>query len=254
MKAKELGRAPTQVDINKDKRLPGASTYTIHFGGLMSALEKIGLAPPFRFISEKEFRKELIRFHKRYKRVPTRKEFEKALDFPPLSILDKKRLTWNQILGECGLPIHSNKGPLSINRRAEIAMKKLLLSFNFRVDDLTAKYSRSPYSFKVDRRVRLHVAGATWQERGWKDSYLVWAFGIPDKKEFDYMVGVGFDDYMEVEAIYVFPVDILLYKSIYTPVFKENKYSKFRLHDFTHLRRIITDFTKEEEILPVNSR
>jgi hypothetical protein len=238
MKADELGRAPTEIEVEEDKRLPGVGSYQSHFGGFIKALDKIGFASPFKFISKDNFIKQIIKFYKKYKKIPTRQEFEKSSEFPPLSILDREKLTWNQILDECKLPIHSNGIMHIVNREAEMVVKRLLTSSNLKIDDLTVKNAHSPYSFKINGKVRIHVSGATWHEREQRRS-PAWQFNIPDKRGFDFMVSVGFDDGMKVEAIYVFPVDILGLNSISTPAFGKNKYSQFRLNNFRQLAEVL---------------
>jgi hypothetical protein len=239
MKANELGRAPREEEMNKDARFAGACTYHARFGSFIKALDRIGMAPRFRFITKAELKNQIIKFSKEYRKVPTQKEFECSPDFPPLSIFRKRALTWNQLLDECRLPIHSNGITRYVNRSAEIVVKNLLISAGLGVEDMTVKSAHSKYSFKVDKRIRVHVSGATWQERGWKHSYLIWGFGVPDKKEFDYMVGIGFNKRMKVEAIYVFPVDMLIATCITTAAFRESKYSEFRLDSFEELAKII---------------
>jgi hypothetical protein len=239
MKADELGRAPTEEEVNKDKRLPTAYTYQRRFGCFINALDKIGMAPLFRSISKEELKKQILRFYKRYKKVPTRNEFEGSSEFPPLSIMRDKKFTWNWLLTECGLPIHSNKGTTYVNRKAELVVKKLLLASSYEVEDLTVKNYQSPFSFRINGKVKIHVSGSTWREAGSKYSYLVWGFHVPPKKEFDYMVGVGFDEKKKVEAIYVFPVDALQTRSIHTPANRSNRYSYFILEDFGQLSKAL---------------
>jgi len=252
-KANKQGKFPAWKDLNSDPNIPCRDTLTKLFGRTYQIAKLIGISIPkkaytFRFITREQFKKEIIRFYKKHEKIPTIKEFQNSPETPPMSLTKQKNLTWNQLIDECGLPIHSRGYVLSLNREAEMVVKRILISNRHQVEDLTAKNSASPYSFKVDGEVKIHVAGATKRLANKKYKYMVWTFGIPRKKEFDYMVSVGFDELIKAEAIYVFPVDMLCQIAIGASVTGRGRYAPYRLMHPNHLEKVLGISKRRKEV------
>lgn len=83
-KATELGRTPTQRDLDKDSSMPAKGNYRKYFGSFTHAVREANL-PVKRFWSEKELVKALQQLYLKLNRTPTREELKKDSDCPSLT-------------------------------------------------------------------------------------------------------------------------------------------------------------------------
>lgn len=226
-KAERLGRIPTTIEVNRDRDTPSLSVYKKRFGSYPRAVELIGYTPRRRDLyTIQSYKDAIMKFYKIHKRPPRACEL-KGVGGPSPGYY-RHKLTLNQLLTECGLPIHSNFRPYAVNRRAELIVKARLRRAGHKVVDLTERNPFEPYSFLVDGKIRVHVSGSEEHPSRGKQGRMIWRFIVPRKLKFDYMIGVGMDGAGKLKDLFVFPKRIAIQvKGITVPVYGKGKYSRY---------------------------
>lgn len=222
-------RSPTQKDFRRMKEFP--SPYGLHKLGKTwnQMLMELGLPTYPPKYSLDDFKKLIKAFYRKYGRPPTTREFRGENKLPSSTYVKNFGITWNQLLAQCGLLIHCGKdGNLSINRKAEIFVKKKLTYIGHKVLDLTEQTRKSPYSLLVDNKIRLHITGSGQQSYG-RTRRKIWSFCIPEKRKFDYIVGVGIDKSGKPKDIFVFPIRKITTRIINIPIYGRSKYFRYRV-------------------------
>lgn len=101
--AKELGRAPTQIEVNANPDLPSVSWYKRHFGSYNNALLKLGFAPNFRQWTKKEGLIGLANYAKQLNCPPTCRQVDANPDLPSSEWYIKHFGSYRNALKEIGI-------------------------------------------------------------------------------------------------------------------------------------------------------
>lgn len=235
----KLNKVPSSLDVKRDKNMPPFGVYKRRFGSYSNAVRLCGYEPRERRQRQEipfdKFKEAMLNFYNEYKRVPSASEFMKVCKYY-LVYIDGKRVHWNQLVHMCGLPIHTGTWSMKLHRKAELFIKSLLTRLGNRVVDKTINSARSPYDLLVNDSIRIQVSASVIRKK-WR---LEWHFNIPDEREFEYLIGIGYNERLEEEAFFVFPAaDIAQSKVISIPIEGENKYSRFRIKDLERIGEYI---------------
>jgi hypothetical protein len=203
--ADKIGKTPTAALVKADKDMPPFGAYKQRFGSYSNAVRLTGYIPRERRrreeISLDKFKSALLNFYNEHNRVPSASEFMKVCKYY-LVRLDGERAKWNQLVYLSGLPIHTGTWSMKLHRKTELFIKSLLTKAGYTVEEATIKSSRSPYDLLVDGNIHIQVSASTPR----KKQQMEWHFNIPQGKEFEYLIGVGYADNLNEEAVFVFPI------------------------------------------------
>jgi hypothetical protein len=241
LKAKtgEIGRVPSTLDVRRDKEIPSISAYKNRFGSYSEAIRLIGCKPRERREREEipfdRFKEALLTFYEQHKRVPSASEFMGVCKYY-LVYVNGERAKWNQLVDMCGLPIHTGTWSMRLHRKAELYMKELLTRLGHTVVDATADSARSPYDLLINGDISIQVSASVLR----KKSRLEWHFNVPRARGFRYLIGVGYNEELKEDAVFVFPVDDISTSEIVgIPVEEDSKYSSFRVKNLEEIDRHI---------------
>ena len=213
-KARRLGRPLRKRDLDDDHKMPPCSLIYKRFGSLSRVNFVLGFrAWGTKEVFEKDLKRLIVQFFEENGHVPTMRDFEEDPALPwPLGAVQKLDKTWNQVLSECELDIHTHGRSQRNNRRAELLVKESLLKAGYEVEDMTEKNSQIPFGFLVNGRIRVQVSCAhTWFPKRGNPRWIFWGL---NREYYDYLVGVGFDEDDDPAATFVFPTDEMEYKHV----------------------------------------
>jgi hypothetical protein len=238
-KADKIGKAPSTLDVKKDKGIPSIGAYKKRFGSYSEAVRLIGYKPRERREREEipfdRFKEALLAFYEQHKRVPSANEFMSICKYY-LVYVNGERAKWNQLVDLCGLPIHTGTWSMRLHRKAELFMKELLIRLGHTVVDATADSARSPYDLLMNGDISIQISASMLR----KKSRLEWHFNVPRGRDFRYLVGVGYNEDFEEDAVFVFPVDnISAGEIVGIPAEEKCRYSSFRVKDLEEIDRHI---------------
>lgn len=123
-KAKELGRAPTYDDVEKDPDMPSPQTYKKRFKGFHEAIVAAGLTPivytKWAILSKEELLELLRQKAKKLGKAPTTRDLKEDPNMPDVSVYVKNFGSFTNALERAGLK------PNSPRRWAKMSNEELL--------------------------------------------------------------------------------------------------------------------------------
>ena len=104
-KFSKLGRVPQQREVQADKTMASAVTFSYHFGSFAKAITAAGLVPARKYLSDDELLTSLRKKYTELGRSPKQREVDADIDMPSARTFADRFCTFNNALQAAGLPL-----------------------------------------------------------------------------------------------------------------------------------------------------
>ena len=244
LKYKALGRLPKRRELDGDENMANSSTYYDRFGSIGRAIELIDISTekPCE-LSLGLFAKYAKEFYATRGRSPKTTDFDTVKGFPhSCYIREVCRMSWNEFLKYCDLPIYDYSDDLGISKLRKVSLRviKILENRGYDAEDMGELTYNSAIQIIINQNIKLSLKTSGIR----KDQGMnYWKFHVRNNSviEPDLLVLIGFktDDFSDEGNVFVVPFkDVRHLKTISVNVdrLEKSKYFKYYSGSLKELR------------------